>query len=113
MNLLFVCNQGRNRSRSAAELLEESHETRYAGLYSERPLSKVDLVWADVIFVMEEFQRREIASRFPDEYLKKQILSLDIPDMFSYNDPELLELLEARLRNAQPLLELRLGFGQR
>ena len=46
---------------------------------------------------MEDFQRTEIANRFPQQYIKKQIVSLDIPDIYTYNDPELISLLKNRM----------------
>ena len=48
--------------------------------------------WADTVIVMEEFQRHELAMRFPDEHMKKRVLSMDIPDVYSYNHPELIEI---------------------
>lgn len=60
MKVLFVCNQGRNRSRTAAQVFQSIYETRAAGLYSEPPVSAQDLAWADVIVVMEEHQREEL-----------------------------------------------------
>ena len=46
---------------------------------------------------MEEDQRNEIAKRFPRQYMKKHILSLDIPDVFHFNQPELINLLKQRI----------------
>ncbi|KHO46433.1 MAG: hypothetical protein QS98_C0003G0041 [archaeon GW2011_AR3] len=48
---------------------------------------------------MEERQRSEIARRFPKEYLKKRIISWDIPDIFRYNDPELIGLLNNKVES--------------
>lgn len=47
MNVLFVCNQGKHRSRTAAELFSKEHETRFFGIYTN--LNKKDLEWVDVI----------------------------------------------------------------
>ena len=84
MNLLFVCNLGRNRSRTAAEILSDKHNTRYRGIYSNL-IAKEDVAWADLVIVMEDHQRSEIAKRFPEEYLKKKIISIDVPDIYNYN----------------------------
>lgn len=97
MNLLFVCNQGQNRSRTGAELLKDSVNTQYTGLYSESPLKKSQMQWADIILVMEDHQREEISKRFPKEYMEKRIISLDIPDYFHYNQPELIKLLKEKI----------------
>ncbi|MFH1133224.1 MAG: phosphotyrosine protein phosphatase [Nanoarchaeota archaeon] len=94
MNLLFVCNQGKNRSRTAAELFKGRYKTRSSGLFASRPLSEKALTWADLVVVMEDAQRAEIGKRFPATYLKKKIISLDIPDIFQYNQSELIDLLQ-------------------
>jgi len=50
-----------------------------------------------VIIVMEEKQRAEIAKRFPLIYMQKQILVLDIPDIYRYKQPVLVQLLTLRV----------------
>ena len=95
MNLLFVCNQGRYRSKTAAELFSDDFSTRYRGLY-DNILQRADLEWADSVVAMEEAQRREIGKRFPKEYLQKQIVCWDIPDRFDYNQEELIALLKEK-----------------
>ncbi len=97
MRVLFVCNQGRHRSRTAAELFHGRFQTRYAGVYSEeRPVTAALLSWADVVVVMEDHQRQEISEQFPKEYGQKRILSLDIPDVYGYQQPELVDRLKER-----------------
>jgi len=97
MKLLFLCNQGQNRSKTAAQLFADRFETESAGLYNSNPVTKSPLAWADTIIVMEERHRTEIASRFPAIYLQKRILTLNIPDIFRYDQPELISLLKSRL----------------
>jgi predicted protein tyrosine phosphatase len=99
MRLLFVCNQGRHRSRTAAELLSKEHETRYRGIY-DNPLTAEDLTWADAVFVMEDHQRQEIAERFPKEYLRARIITLGVPDAYSYGQPELIAVLRKRINES-------------
>ena len=97
LRILFICNQGKHRSRTAELLFNNEFQTRSAGLFSEtRRVQKEDLLWADTVFVMEEFQREEIARRFPKEYLLKRILCLNIPDQFSFGQAELKDLLKTR-----------------
>ena len=96
MKVLFVCNQNLHRSKTAEEVFRGRFETRSAGLFNDNPISSDQVAWADVIAVMEDFQREEIGERFPRLYLKKRIVSLDIPDVFHYNQPELIELLNSR-----------------
>ena len=98
MNVLFVCNQNMHRSKTAAELFKDSFNTRSAGIYAIKPIAENEVAWADTIVVMEDHQRSEIANRFPGLYLQKRILSLDIPDVFHFNQPELVEMLNDKVR---------------
>ena len=95
--LLFICNQNQNRSKTAEEIFKNKFETKSAGLFNEKPVSEKELNWADIILVMEDFQRGEIAKRFPKQYLRKKILSLNISDVYYYNQPELVNELRNKL----------------
>ena len=97
MKVLFICNQNENRSKTAEELFKDRFKTKSAGLYNEKPITAKQLSWADVVVVMEDVQRSEIAKRFPKEYLQKRVLSFDIPDIYHYNNPTLIKELKARL----------------
>ena len=98
MNVLFICNQNKDRSKTAKELFKGRFQTQSAGLYSSRPLTEKQLSWADVVVVMEDCQRAEIAKRFPKHYMQKRILSLNIPDVYHYNQPQLVDILNSRLK---------------
>ncbi|HLD12812.1 MAG TPA: hypothetical protein VJB87_04435 [Candidatus Nanoarchaeia archaeon] len=100
MNILFICNLGKNRSKTAAELFKRNHATQAAGIYTN--LQEEQLQWADLIIVMEEHQRENLAQNYPKYYLTKQITNINIPDMYNYNNPELKRLLQERI---QPLLQ--------
>ncbi|MBI4146318.1 phosphotyrosine protein phosphatase [Candidatus Woesearchaeota archaeon] len=100
MNVLFICNQNQNRSKTAEELFQGIFTTRSAGLYNEQPVTNAELEWADVIVVMEDSQRGELAKRFPKQYLQKRILSLDIPDIFKHDQPQLVEILKIKVEEA-------------
>jgi len=52
MNILFICNQNQNRSKTAEELFKDRFNTRSAGLYNEKPVTEKQISWADVIIVM-------------------------------------------------------------
>ena len=97
MRVIFICNQNQNRSKTAEELFKDSFETKSAGLFCDPPVSKEQVEWADTICVMEDHQRSKLAQIFPELYLKKRIISLDIPDIFHYNQPELIEILKSRV----------------
>ncbi|MCK4589693.1 MAG: phosphotyrosine protein phosphatase [Nanoarchaeota archaeon] len=96
MKLLFVCNQNQNRSKTAEELLKDKFQTKSAGLFSSKSLTNSQMEWADAIIVMDEDQRQEISKRFPKQYLQKRILSLDIPDIYQFNQPQLVKTLKSK-----------------
>ena len=97
MNVLFICNQNQNRSKTAEELFNGKFNAKSAGLYNEKHLTEKQLSWTEVVIVMEEEQRSEVAKRFPKLYLQKRVLSLDIPDVYNYGDPKLVEILKSKI----------------
>ena len=97
MKVLFICNQNLNRSKTAEEIFKDRFETKSAGLYNERPVDEKQLSWAELVVVMEDAQRAEIARRFPKLYMKKKIISLDIPDVYNHNKPKLIHILESKI----------------
>ena len=106
MKVLFVCNQNENRSKTAEELFSAQFETMSAGLYNEKPVNEQQLNWADIVVVMEETQRKELAKRFPKQYLKRQILCLGISDVYFYNQLELVEALKDKMNKlVEPLIK--------
>jgi predicted protein tyrosine phosphatase len=96
MKILFICNLGRNRSRTAAELFKNFFETKARGIYSN-DVTENDIAWADTVVVMEPAQRKFIGDKFPALYLQKKIICLDIPDTYYYNQPELVKILEQKI----------------
>ncbi len=103
MRILFICNQNENRSKTAEELFRDKYETKSAGLYNNKPVSEKEISWADVIIVMEENQRSELAKRFPKQYMQKRILSLNISDNYSYNQPQLIQTLNLKINQIRDL----------
>lgn len=102
MNVLFICNQNENRSKTAEEIFKDRFNTKSAGLYNIEPVAEEQINWADTIIVMDEAQRSEIAKRFPKQYLLKQILSLEVPDVYHYNQPELIKILKSKMDEVLP-----------
>ena len=97
MKVLFICNQNQNRSKTAEKLFRDRFNTKSAGLFNEKPLTESQLKWADFVIVMEDSQRSEIAKRFKKQYMQKQILSLNIPDVYQFNQPELIKILKSKI----------------
>ncbi|MBT4824254.1 phosphotyrosine protein phosphatase [Candidatus Woesearchaeota archaeon] len=100
MKALFVCNQNQNRSKTAEELFKNRFKTKSAGLFNEKPLNEKQISWADTVFVMENKQRTEIAKRFPKQYMQKRIISLNIPDVYHFNQPELQKILKTKINDS-------------
>jgi predicted protein tyrosine phosphatase len=101
-HLLFICGANKLRSPTSEHIFSTwpDVETDSAGLnaISEQQLLSEQVEWANIIFVMEKSQRSKVSTRFR-KYLKgKRIVCLDIPDNYAFMDPELVRLLEARVK---------------
>jgi predicted protein tyrosine phosphatase len=55
------------------------------------------LGWADLIFVMEKRHGDRLRNKFPESLKGKNVICLQIPDNYEYMEPELVEILEAKL----------------
>ena len=107
MKVLFVCTEGKHRSRTAAEVYKKLHpktKTDYIGTEDFNNISRANynyaaLEWADVIYVMEERHKEEIIYS-TDSNLKiyVKIKVLEIPDIYSYNQTELIAILKEKLK---------------
>lgn len=99
--LLFVCSANLQRSPTAEELFEnnEKFEAKSAGtdVFAVNPLTNKTINWADVIFCMEGFHKDFILENFP-EANEKEMINLDIPDIYYRNDPELIRILTRKLK---------------
>lgn len=97
---LFICTQNRLRSPTA-----ESVFASWPGVYTDSAglgndaevrLSREQIAWATIIFVMEKVHRKRLSATFRPWLNGKRIICLDIPDDYDYMQPELVELLQAR-----------------
>ena len=100
LRVLFVCALNQWRSPTAEQLYKSDArlEVRSAGIRSgaKRRISQSDLEWADVVFVMDQEQRRWIAEQFRQVGLPP-IRLLDIPDNYPYMHLVLQEALRAAI----------------
>lgn len=53
------------------------------------------LLWADVVFCMEDSHRQTLKRQFPTATRDQRIIVLHIEDEYKYMHPELIEELEA------------------
>jgi predicted protein tyrosine phosphatase len=99
--VLFVCSQNRLRSPTAEQVFADDPklETASAGLNhdAENPLTPELVAWADIIFVMEKAHRGKLQRKFKKDLKSARIICLDIPDDFAFMDPQLVEILQARV----------------
>lgn len=101
-NVLFVCRWNRCRSATAERVYAKRPDlhVRSAGTSSDA-LVQVNLRmldWADTIFIMDPEQQRALEAMFPDHPAVARAICLDIPDDYLFLQPELVALLEERLK---------------
>ena len=60
---------------------------------ANRTISLKDILWADLIFVMEQKHKARLLASFPQDARYKKIHVLDIPDYYEYGDPELVSII--------------------
>jgi len=101
--ILFLCSQNRLRSPTAEQVFSgrPGLEVTSAGLNNSATVAvSAELIeWADIIFVMEKSLRNKISKKFKLFLKNKRVVCLDIPDEYEYMDPELVALLEERVRH--------------
>lgn len=101
MNILFVCSRNQWRSATAETIFKNRSDLNVKSAGTEPSarikLSAKNIVWADLIFVMEKKHKQRILENFAMEAGGKQIIILDIPDEYDYMDKELMEELQAKV----------------
>ena len=105
--VLFVCSQNRLRSPTAESLLNgyAGIECESAGTNNdaENPLTLELVQWAEIIFVMEKVHRNKLTKKFGPFLKDKRVVCLGIPDNFDFMDPDLVQLLKAKVRRFLPV----------
>lgn len=99
--ILFICSRNRLRSPTAERVFASypGVEASSAGLApdADEQLTPEHLEGVDTIFVMEKAQRTKLAQRFRRYLGGARVICLDIPDDYTFMQPELVELLKARV----------------
>lgn len=111
MNVLFLCTANLNRSKTAELYFAEKYpknDYKSAGLSSKECrrngttlCTEKLLAWADVVYVMEAEHLRRIEQHTGQRFLNK-IISLEIPDVYSFGDNSLIEQLELSYQAINP-----------
>lgn len=101
VKILFVCTENKLRSPTAEAVFSDYPrvEAISAGTNKDAETTVTgDLIeWADVILVMEPTHRKKIVARFKNQLKGKKLAVLDIPDIYDYMDPDLVQLLKAKV----------------
>lgn len=97
--VLCLCSAGLLRSPTAANVLhqEYGYNTRAAGVareYALIPVDEVLLSWADEIVCVNDEVLDELTLRHNLEKYNAMVTTLDIPDRFEWNDPELKRIIK-------------------
>jgi predicted protein tyrosine phosphatase len=99
--LLFICSQNRIRSLTAEEIFKgwPGYEVRSAGTQdAARVRVTVGHVgWADIIFAMEKDHLNKLRMRFPEAMEGKRVVTLHIPDEYTFMQPELVDELRTKV----------------
>jgi len=107
VHLLFICSRNKWRSRTAEELYRDflGYVAKSAGTEpgSRQRVTEGLIGWADLIFVMETKHRDYLRDKFPEALAGKKVICLRIPDDFTFNDPDLIDLLKADLSPHLPI----------
>jgi predicted protein tyrosine phosphatase len=100
-NLLFVCTMNRDRSCTAEDIFVDlkGYKTRSRGTHSEavKVISGEDLVWSDMVFCMEDHHAKYVREKFPVFASQKNIMVLNIDDVYRRGEDELETLLKVRV----------------
>lgn len=96
--LLFICLQGRFRSRTAATYFKNRYDTAFAGVESGAlaPLTNEQIQWADRIIVMD-WEIRKLMKKKHNAAMHGRgddIMALNIPDVYDFMDGKLCVALE-------------------
>lgn len=99
--ILFICSQNRWRSPTAEKIFRglPGYLVKSAGT-EDKARIKVNeghVGWADLIFVMEKKHKHRLWEKFQEVLPGKKIVCLHIPDDYEYMNPDLIDLLKARL----------------
>jgi len=102
LRALFICHFNRKRSATAERLFakDPTLEVLSAGT-SDDAMVQVNarmLEWADIVFVMDGDQVRDLQRMFPGHAAVDRVVCLEIRDVYDFLNPELVTLLQERTR---------------
>jgi predicted protein tyrosine phosphatase len=103
--VLTVCSANMLRSPTIAHVLSSdpyNHNTRSAGVagYALIPVTELLLIWADEIVCADTEHAILVCSMMAGTGIDKPVINLKIPDDYAYRDPELIQLIHQRYKEA-------------
>jgi predicted protein tyrosine phosphatase len=105
-NFLFVCSKNKWRSRTAEVIFKNTVgiSVKSAGTNNGAriKLELHHLLWADLIFVMENKHRDIIQEKFKNKIDKEKIIVLEIQDDYPFMDDELILSLQSAIEPFLP-----------
>ena len=98
LRVLFICARNQWRSPTAEQVFwrRPGLSVRSAGTSpkARKRVQERDLLWADVVLVMEQRHREQLRQRFGRAARDVPVQVLGIPDDYKAGDPELVAILE-------------------
>ncbi len=104
--ILFICSANKQRSKTAEDYFSSKYTNFHFTLAGTNikmcvhegtnPITIDILEQSDLIFVMENSHKKEVKDFINGEF-KKEIIVLNIPDLYKYYQKELIEALEDRI----------------
>ena len=102
--VLTVCSAGLLRSATLQNFLikEYGYNVRNCGVteeYALIPISEALCVWADEIVFVEEDVYKTVESYIENMGMNGKCFILNIPDLYSFNNPELIKICKDQYQN--------------
>ena len=99
MNILFICSQNKRRSLTAEKMFDgtDGNSVRSAGTENNSRIKVTPglIGWADLIFCFEKKHLRRLKEKYSEELSGKRVVTLNIPDEYSFMDEDLQDQLRA------------------
>jgi len=101
LRVLFICSLNMMRSPTAESVYSQVSgiEAMSAGTEknAEMPVSAELIEWAEIILVMEARHKKRLQEQFGSALKTKKLAVLEIPDLYGYGNPELVQVLKAKV----------------
>jgi predicted protein tyrosine phosphatase len=110
--VLTVCSAGLLRSATLQNMLirEYGYNVRNCGTvesYALIPISEALVIWADEIVFVNEENFRDVKKDIETLKALNKTYVLDIPDMYNFNDPELLKICKEQYDNKELIINVK------